>query len=67
MQYSESSVDRQRVDGEASGPAMFSELNALRVPGEPTRRLTVGIFPGAGGAICTTPSTPATSSRPDWR
>ncbi|WP_405863737.1 ABC transporter substrate-binding protein [Streptomyces sp. NBC_00005] len=29
---------------------MFSELNALRVPGEPTRRLTVGIFPGAGGA-----------------
>ncbi|MDX3452598.1 hypothetical protein PV396_11685 [Streptomyces sp. ME02-8801-2C] len=28
---------------------MTTELSALRPPGEPTRQLTVGVFPGAGG------------------
>ncbi|MFH8658158.1 ABC transporter substrate-binding protein [Streptomyces afghaniensis] len=28
---------------------MPTELSALRPPGEPTRQLTVGVFPGAGG------------------
>ena len=48
MQDSETSVDRPSADAAVTGATMLSALNALRVPGRPTRRLTVGVFPGAG-------------------
>ncbi|WSQ13681.1 hypothetical protein OG604_41405 [Streptomyces sp. NBC_01231] len=58
MQGSESSVDQRRADDTVTGagvlPALNAlllnglSLNALRVPGEAVRRLTVGVFPGAG-------------------
>ncbi|MFG2025733.1 hypothetical protein [Streptomyces sp. NPDC048825] len=48
MQGPEASADPRSADGAVTGAAMLPALNALRVPGEPTRRLTVGVFPGAG-------------------
>lgn len=67
MRNARTSADHRSVDRELSGPATVSAPDTLRGPGAPTRRLTVGVFPGAGASICTTLSTPATSSRPDWK
>ncbi|WP_327727089.1 hypothetical protein OG250_07155 [Streptomyces sp. NBC_00487] len=49
MRNARTSADHRSVDRELSGPATVSAPDTLRGPGAPTRRLTVGVFPGAGG------------------
>ncbi len=49
MQHSGSAIDHRPAESATTGAAALPALTALRVPGEPVRRLTVAVFPGAGG------------------